>query len=126
MKGKPIADWKGNAIKAGDTIVNVGTKPLFGKTTFGLMFVGKDGEKSFHKLSESEEPPQHIWNVLGEYKVVQRADKLYYVLKTDDITYFLDLSMMLFGGQPDDIICIKGVSDNEQEYYAEYFKTDHK
>lgn len=110
-----LTDWKGNRIKPGDTIIIVNTKPILGASYLNL----PDGEK----VQVTEEPPGYIWDIQEEYKVIGSEECPCIELKTNGYTIVSSLygAVWLVNGSSV-IICIKGVSDNEQDYYIEYFK----
>lgn len=116
-----MKDWKGNKIKAGDTIVFVSTKPLF--EDFGWMI--PKGNGVFEVLKLKDQPKEHCWEP-REYKTQEKDGLLFYTPAeepTDGIVrwFILDEFSMKFFSQPGEILCIKGVSDNEEEYYKQYF-----
>lgn len=108
-----LTDWKGNEIKSGDTLVIVKTKPL--AKSAGILYKGQ-----YHEI---EKYPEHIWSVSEEMKVMGSDNYLMVQEYADGITVLSSLHglIWLLEGSST-IICIKGVSDNEQEYYSEYFK----
>jgi len=119
-----MKDWKGNDIKAGDTIVFVRTTPMF--KNLGWMIPKGKGEFDFYK-SEIQ-PPEHCWEP-SEYQTKEHEGKLFYGSKekaSDGLNYWmiLDDFTINFWLQPHTVICIKGVSDSEEEYYKEYFKVN--
>ncbi len=116
MKGfsEPATDWKGNLIKAGDIVVRIGTQPLFGSQRFGLLDLKNGG---FEQIGETYHPPENIWEVGPEYLIQEIDGKLFY-----EYGRVLSSISMIYWGQDSDIICIKGVSDSEEEYYLHYFK----
>lgn len=112
-----MKDWANNKISEGDTIVVVRTSPLIKSSSFCIMdfSIGKT------EVLSTYTSPEYIWEIIGEFSVVKYGDKLYYQSKMEDMIYNFDLSMG-WRGQPSDLICIKGKSDNQEKYYLEYFK----
>lgn len=110
-----LEDWKGNRIKPGDTIVIVNTKPIFGASLLHL----PNGDK----VQITEDPPKHIWDIQEEYKVIGSEEYPCIELKTNGYTIVSSLyGAVWLVNDSSIIICIKDVSDNEQDYYMEYFK----
>jgi hypothetical protein len=110
IKREVFTDWMGNTIADGDTIVLVRTKPLFEKITYGYSFKGK-----FTKLGQIKNTSKHIWKVQGEFKVWEVNNHLYYTLEDGDYKVHILVSSLLW--MNDAVVCIKGLSDNRQEYY---------
>lgn len=123
-----MTDWKGNEILEGMTIMRVSTKPLFNNIRYGFSFIGENGESSWNQVGEPVHTPDHIWEIQFEAVVVKRKiimpdgnkkEALFYTpYKEMNYTFeveFIDMA------QPSDIVCIKGISDNEQEYFLQYF-----
>lgn len=107
-----LTDWKGNIINSGDTIVLVRTKPMFG-AGFMLLPTGE-------YVQITEEPPEHIWQVIAEHKVTGAYPNL--ITQTEEQGFKFTTTLKNFLMLADGVICIKGLSDNEQDYYTEYFK----
>ena len=91
-----MTDWKGNIITSGDTISIVATKDDFGR---------------------------HGWCELESLDVKEVFGiPCMELVAIGNVKLYLDLLIInLWLGQ-DQIICIKGKSDNEQEYYLKYFE----
>lgn len=110
-----LEDWKGNRIKPGDTIVIVRTKPAF--DTVSITFSKRD------EVLVRECAPDHIWEIIEELEVI--GDENYPLIHTK-VNGFSFISSahaaVWLGHSSSSIVCIKGVSDNEQDYYTEYFK----
>lgn len=113
-----MTDWKGNEIKEGHIIVIVRTKPFFTAARFGFLDFSNPS-KGFEQVGETYKTPEYIWEPRWDMEVVSLDGKLYY--KSNNT--YVDISMLNFFKQDSDIICIKGISDNEQEYFLEHFKS---
>lgn len=102
-----ITDWKGNEIKEGDSILLVSTKSS--------------------SILVTTEPPKDIWVIELEYTIISDCGRLlaaYGIRWNGFQRIFLEPLDSL---SPENlkegvILCIKGASDNEQDYYTEYFK----
>ncbi|MDO6737117.1 hypothetical protein [Wenyingzhuangia sp. 2_MG-2023] len=113
-----LTDWKGNKITAGQTLVLVRTKPIFGEMKL-MLFDFK--EKMMEQIGETIVSPKHIWELGGEFKVWEdKRGTLFYTLKEDDYKCHIQLSSLFWMNNA--VVCIKGVSDNEKDYYTEFFK----
>jgi len=111
-KPKDFFDWQGNKIKDGDEILVIRTKPLFGKTQFCMM----DTQTGALEVLSEYTPPDRCWQLCGEYIIEQRSDILWATNKEGEMRFTSPFSMITMFKQPTDIICIKGVSDNETRY----------
>lgn len=112
-----LTDWKGNEIKVGDTIVVVSTQPIFGASF--IMF--HDGSE----IQITKEPPKYTWEAGEEYEVIGSDE--YPMISTNmdghSVMSPLSATIWMMDGSSD-IICIKGVSDNEQDYYRWLFSNN--
>lgn len=111
-----MKDWAGNEITVGDTLVIVRTKPFLQPTRVGFFVDGK-----IEWQEDLPKGPDHCWDILGEHEVVEHEEDLYLRTGPDEKGYYWNFQLPWMG-QPYDITCIKGKSDNEQEYFLEYFK----
>ncbi len=111
-------DWKGNLFKDGDVMIKVRTQPLLMSSAFYIMDLSS-GEQLEEVYKPKETESKHCWVPYDQAMVIKSDNgKLY--AKTED--YLVDLSIVFnFDGQPNEIFCIKGVSDNEEEYYKAFF-----
>lgn len=114
-----MKDWKGNDIKAGDTIVYVRIKPFFKNPKFHLVADGKVVQSI-----DLPEPPSHVWEPGDPMEVYQLGGKL--MVKTTDGEFTLhtplENPMRNIMKSNDHVLCIVGVSDSEEEFYQDYFK----
>lgn len=91
-----MTDWRGNFIQSGDTISIVATRDDEGR--FG-------------------------WCVLETVEVLELHGTPCYAVKVTPRAYlYIDIHTLNLLLSPNDIICIKGKSDNEVEYYLKYFE----
>jgi len=138
-----MKDWKGTEVKAGDTVVIVKVRDTVRhEMTMNLMIFEKDGSGSIHgrivKSAPIKQPPprRFIWEVAEERRVFvmkvnagrnydQEVQCLAYEIDHGTHRTILPLDDP-FGGSErwtEHIVCIKGKSDNEQEYYQHLFRT---
>lgn len=120
-----MKDWKGNDIKPGDTVVHVRVKKLPITTKLVVLDFEND---TINVVGTNDTPAKdYDWEVVGEREVVSLDGRMYFQhTGTDGIVYRIDTSIGDFMADPvlagTEILCIKGVSDNETEYYLNYFK----
>src|SRR5687767_1741613 len=120
MKGDiMLTDWKGNKIKAGDTVVIYRTKEQeppsmrmaiidFSTPDSKLIYLTPEPEKK--KLKE------YTWDYVNEFGPLfemEDHDGLYFKTKVDEITCIIDIRAERFFYDDDEVICIKGKSDSE-------------
>lgn len=112
---KNYTDWAGNVIQEGDTLVLVRTKPVLGIMGFFIPSTG------VHETIPDTEPPLYIWQPVEEFLVRPG----YVVIQQQrGITNIMSLSIMMELIDPRSVVCIKGKSDNETEYYLNYFNDE--
>ena len=117
-KNKTYEDWQGNQIVAGQTLVLVRTEPMFSAMK---MMIFDFKEQTSKQVGETIIPPKHIWELCGEFKVWEdKNGTLFYTLQEDDYKCHIQLSSLLWMNNA--VVCIKGISDKEQDYYTNYFK----
>lgn len=114
-----LTDWKGNEIKPGHRVVQVRIKPLFGRSQLCLINNGK-----LQPLHDILDEPEYIWEPLDEYLV--QGNEEYMVIFTEQGPYTLatPLSSLFLFKSDSIIICIKGFSDNEEDFYLNYFSNE--
>jgi hypothetical protein len=114
-----MKDWKGNDIEEGDTIVLVSTKSHPIDSSLVLMNLGSNEPPTV--LSTYKEDARYRWLVLNTYKIKNIRGRLYVTFNDDGITCNYGITTLDFFKGDHAIICIKGKSDNETEYYQHYF-----
>lgn len=116
-----MKDWKGYNIKVGDNVLVVAVKNPFEGDRAGIIIMYKGGNR---RLIQSEEviPKSYFWNVQHKYKIMPaNSDNQIIFEKIGTILLpvnLLDFSLCI---QPWEILCIEGISDDEQEYYTAKF-----
>jgi hypothetical protein len=111
-------DWKGNYIKPGQTLIFIRTKPIFSEQK---MFIHNFSTGENKQVGETVIFKKNIWKIINEIDIWEDQNEvMFYTLKIKDNTVHIQLSEFLFTGNC--IVCIKDVSDNEQDYYTQYFK----
>lgn len=112
-ENKTYKDWQGNPIVAGQALVLVRTEPMFSEMKM-MLFDPKN--KKAEQIGKTIIPLKHIWEVMNEFKVWEKNRALFYTLQDEDNTFHFQLSSMLWMNK--DLVCIKGVSDDEKDYYT--------
>lgn len=107
---KKLMDWMGNLVKEGDTVIVVRTRSFI------------CGDIFMHEFNSGKEPVKigripdnFIWDILNEAEIILFDGRLMYESKYGETTWVMD-AIMLSYGQPTDIICIKGVSDDKEKF----------
>ena len=114
-----MKDWKGNEIQVGDTIVLVSTKSQ--ATESSLILMDFSSNEPPQVLSTHKEESKYQWVVLSSYLITKHRGRLYLTFDDNGITSNYGIETLSFFLSDSDIICIKGKSDNETEYYQHYF-----
>jgi len=116
-----MKDWKGNTIKVGDTIVVINKEQMFAGNEVGLCRMNENGEWEFESLGIDK--PRHKWEIQNKIEVTPPSSEctIYTSRKENDLIPInqIDFCCPI---QPFQVCCIEGVSDNEEEYYLEFFK----
>jgi uncharacterized Zn ribbon protein len=108
---KPLTDWMGNLVKDGDTVIIIRTRPFFRGEVKSINF--QTGEEKLVAYI----PDNFQWENIGEYKMKKVGHVLMYdIFFGNGCTLTTSASMIDFGKQPTDVICIKGVSDDKDKY----------
>lgn len=102
-----MKDWKGNEIKAGQTIIKIQIKGMFDECEVTPMFGSR---KPF--IVERH----YLWNIVQKCKVIKKGNKQNY--NKSIVKLNLDYIDFFMGKQPYEIICIEGISDKKEDYYT--------
>lgn len=108
----PIKDWKGNEVKVGDTvlIVTINNTLQGGGGKLGIRFYDKNGNPSeIHKVADI--PLCNTWEIHQKSKILPEGD----IIGREGVP--INMAKTWLTCQPWDILCIEGVSDNEEEYF---------
>lgn len=115
-----MKDWKGNEIKIGDTISSYYYKCLFG----GSEIVRFDPENGF-KQERVGKTPEFCWVLSSRFIVTPPSNSLT-IAETDESIGEIPINMAdsdwVLPQKHLMCLCIEGVSDNEQDFFEEYFK----
>lgn len=108
-------DWKGNEIKVGDTLVLYRTIP---ETKIEI----HTGLTWTDPIPPFKQENKKVWRKVWEKEVTKFMGTEVVSFNVGEETHHQSLMMLEIGKNGYDVICIKGVSDSEQDYYTEYFK----
>ena len=115
-----MKDWKGNDIQIGQTVLLVATGSMFeGSSLIVVMIDGEDHEEVY----KSEPlPKSYSFEIIEKYLITEPSVAITTNLLAEINKMPVDHADFFIVKQPWHIICIEGISDNRDEYYAEYFK----
>lgn len=116
----------GNTINAGDTIsiYRVKEAPLYSCRAI-LFDISDPNSKPVYLTPEPEKKKlnQYTWDLVTELgPLFEREGGLYFETPLDGMMLTVQIQVALFFYAEDEVICIKGKSDNEQEYYKAKFE----
>lgn len=115
-----MKDWKGNEIKPGDIVVVVGVRSMMEGARMGLMELNSEGVLNWVEGCVSDPiPRQFLWEPGPEYEILDEGNGIYMGPLFSQIP--INHAEFHITVQPWDILCIKGVSDDKDEYYLNYF-----
>ena len=116
-------DWQGNQIFDGATLLVVRIKPTIIYDISGVEHAAKYYNKHNMSILQSAPLKEYYWDVIAEGKVfVYNENSIYLEIGELYAALLLVVSDDERGTKPHDIVCIKGLSDNEEAFYLEYFK----
>lgn len=117
-----MKDWKGNEIEEGDTIMLVSTKSAEINSSLILIDFSHP-EKKAEVLSTYKKKANYRWLPTHEYKIIKIGSWLYFTFMENEITCNYGIDILKYSLDDNTILCIKGKSDNETEYYQHYFNS---
>lgn len=112
-------DWKGNLIKVGDTVVTVATQSAFAGSDIRVGAIDMSGEYLSDPIHIEQD---YLWIPTGEYKIIEGN-----VLTSYNDGFHHEFPLQFIDLIPTScflaplIWCIKGVSDDKDDYYLNYF-----
>lgn len=117
-------DWQGNEIQPGHVMVTVMVWSHQVTSTMGFLDLST-GE--FTPMSKVDFPKkEYLWKILGEQEVYEAEGKLYALdgkFRDGTPVYTEITANMLKFTPPNQIICIKDISDDQDMYYQHHFNT---
>lgn len=131
-----LTDWKGNIIKAGDVLVKVRIKKQKSQLVFDINAAELSYSKNEISISEFVsrvqeindkfiETPSYMWEPISEHTVQESESTGNLFIQTKYSEYRSTESLFIFlNGSvhpKEETVCIKGLSDNETEFYLHYF-----
>lgn len=102
-----IKDWMGNEIKEGHTVCIYATKPTFSE----ISLVDFRTQKVLHSAKAPDCP---IWKLRDEFIVEPGLFRTY---KNEYGSMMVKIHPAWIKGREDDVVCIKGISDNKKLYF---------
>ena len=124
-----VIDWEGNLIKEGDILCIYQFRDnVIPKSTFKFVvvdFKNRITEEKGVKPSQEVANGGYMWKKLKEVsveRVSEMNNKLFFMEKDSESTYFTDLSFINYYDKNTLAVCIKGKSDNEERFYLNHFK----
>lgn len=119
-----MKDWKGNKIEVGQTVIKVAFKSMFGGSAsrMVLIFTDANGEQHHRKGEEFINPMDYKWEIEGKYIITEQRNTMLISFGNRPSEVTIDSLDFMLSTQPWQILCIEGISDNEEEFFKELFK----
>lgn len=116
-----MEDWKGNKIEVGQTILTINVKSITEGSRLVAMF--RDDNGVWHELDTKYpvEPKQYLWEIQRQAVITEQNSCMTISFGDAPSQISIDHIDSFCHAQPWQIIAIKWISDNEQEYYDWYF-----
>lgn len=115
-----MQDWKGNKIEVGQTVLIVNVKSMFSGSKSQFMIMTKKG---FEKIGEETILPEgYQWTVVSENNITPPSKNVTISMGDAPSEIPINQISLWLSVQPWQIVCIKGISDNNEDYYNEHFK----
>lgn len=111
-----MRDWKGNIISDGDTVLFIRTTPVFSRMS--LVIPDDNGLQTI----ATQESRKYLWDVESEIVIFDKGGALFYETERDGYKFVLPIEGPFNRVSQSYVVCIKGKSDNEEEYYNNFFK----
>lgn len=122
--GEKHKDWKGNIIQEGDTVLKVRVKNWDAGVKYSLIEF-TIGEDNYSEIEPVEAEEKRLWEICEEIliKSITEDDGVVWMsfLKPYVETPLWCAGMHL-SCQHNEILCIKGKSDSQEDYFLEKFK----
>lgn len=109
-----MKDWKGNKIEVGHTVLVISTGSMFEGSAFVIRYGDKEIKSEPIKKS-------YQFEISCKYKITEPSNTLALSLGNEQSEMPINHVDFFIAKQPYQIICIKGVSDNKEKYYIDYF-----
>lgn len=122
-----MKDWKGNEIQVGHTVLVVMTRSMFSGGTLSTFFKDKFGNTELIELGTVKN--DYLFETVSKAKVAEYKETLTWSEEGDPIDLGeIPINWLGFvlptNGRT--IICIEGISDNQEDYYLDYFNSPKK
>lgn len=127
MNMEEIKDWKGSVIQEGDTVLKVRVKNMDAGMSFCLIEIEVGSGKPFKQITEKIKVPERdIWEIAEEIFIKPMTGKDDNMVVMSFMKPYVETTLlcadMHLSCNHNEILCIKGKSDSEEEYYLEKFK----
>lgn len=120
-----MKDWKGNEIKIGQVILRINFKDMFGgcKSRIGFSFMDANGNPHWKFGEEFINPEGYQWTIQDKFLITEPSD-IISICFSSEATSKIPINMMKnwICTQPWQVLAIEGSSDNEKDFFENYFK----
>ncbi len=115
-----MTDWKGNEIEPGQTVLLVSIKSQFAgsEMKWGIMMP----DKTMHYITPVIMPEENKWEVRYEYQITEPGFRSAFSLEENKGEIPINIIDVWIRPQPHQIVCIKGISDSQEEFFRAYFE----
>lgn len=121
-----MKDWKGNKIQIGQTVLKINFKDMFGgsKSRLIINFYGEDGKIHTQHVGEDVIAPEgYQWTVSSKFLITKPSNEMTICFSSECKSEIpINCAGMWIATQPWEVLCIEGISDNEEDFFKEYFK----
>ena len=117
-----MKDWQGNDIKEGQTLIAVAIKPAE-QMSAPIIIDPASGEVRMVQAMAFK-GPAYIWYPYIRAEVIDRAGELCLSIYSRHQGAYIAAPIQMVEEVKNDFVefCIEGVSDNEEEFFKNYFK----
>lgn len=117
-----MKDWKGNEVQVGQAVYVIDVGTMFDCGTIQFCYLNDDGT-----IGNIGEPikvnESFLWEISVEYLIEENGNS---VTTSHEHPYQIkvpiNLADFMIAKTPWQIVCIKGISDDREEYYLDKFK----
>lgn len=120
-----MTDWKGNVIQEGDTVLKVRVKNWDAGCSYSIIELDFSNKKYTQLTEPVKAKEEHLWEICEEIFITPNEESDGTV-KMSFLKPYVETPLwcaeMHLSCQHNEILCIKGKSDSQEEYYLSYFK----
>ena len=120
-----MKDWKGNEIQVGQTVLRINFKSMFGgnKSRFGFIFTDANGKQHYRMAEEFISDMEYQWTIQDRFLITEPSNVISISFSSEVASKTpINISESWMSPQPWQVLAIEGISDNEEEFFKEYFK----